>query len=122
MGKNILLVDDDKPILELMTLSLERIDHYTVFPFTNPLEALQEFKQDPSKFDLVITDLRMEEMQGDEFSNELLQIKPELPIFLFTGFSTIELKEKAKFLKIKEVLPKTLSLRMILNKIKEYLT
>ena len=120
MCKRILIVDDETDLLNIMKKSLEFIN-YDVSIFTNPLEALEAFKENPNKFDLVITDLRMPEMQGDEFSDELLRIKPELPIFLFTGIKTIELKEKANFLRIKEVIEKPLSLSFIINKIKEYL-
>lgn len=120
MCKRILIVDDETDMLTLMRTSLEHIN-YDVSTFTNPLDALETFKANPDRFDLVITDLRMPEMQGDDFSDELLRIKPEIPIFLFTGFSTIELKEKANFLRIKEVIDKPFSLNYIINKIKEYL-
>lgn len=120
MCKHILLVDDEKTLLKLMKTSLEHVG-YSVTTFEHPSNALNYFKENYLNIDLVITDLRMNEMQGDEFSNEILQIKSNIPIFLFTGFNTIELKEKAKFLKIKEVLDKSFSFKTILSKIKDYL-
>ena len=60
------------------------------------LEALAQFKADPDSFDLVITDQTMPKMPGDELADELLAIRPGLPIVICTGFSTKITKEKAR--------------------------
>ena len=50
-------------------------------------EALALFKEDPSRFDLVITDQTMPEMTGVELAKEILAIRADMPIIMCTGFS-----------------------------------
>lgn len=120
MNKHILVVDDDEQLLKLMEIHLKQAN-YNVTTSVSPLKSITLFKENSDKFDLIITDLRMSEMYGDSFSSEILKINPDIPIFLFTGYNTIELKEKAKFLKIKEVIEKPIRIKEIVNKIKTYL-
>ena len=64
----ILFVDDDRDILFTIKKSLE--DHgFIVDTFSNPLEALSSFK--PDSYDLVLIDIKMPEMSGFEFYQEL---------------------------------------------------
>jgi CheY-like chemotaxis protein len=58
------------------------------------------------KFDLVITDLTMPNMSGDKLAGELMNIRPDIPIILCTGFSEKMSKERAEALGIKGFLMK----------------
>jgi YesN/AraC family two-component response regulator len=58
------------------------------------------------KFDLVITDLTMPNMTGDKLAGELMNIRPDIPIILCTGFSEKMSKERAEALGIKDFLMK----------------
>jgi CheY-like chemotaxis protein len=51
------------------------------------IEALELFKAKPDRFDLVITDMTMPHMTGDDLARELMRIKPAIPVILCTGFS-----------------------------------
>jgi len=46
------------------------------------------FKNKPESFDLVITDMTMPKMTGDELATEIKRIRPEIPVILCTGFSS----------------------------------
>jgi PAS domain S-box-containing protein len=84
-SERIMLVEDEVDILEALQNLLVR-QGYSVTPFTEGVSALKEFKADPDKFDLVITDMTMPKMKGDAFSAELLKIRKALPIILCSGY------------------------------------
>ena len=62
----------------------------------NGPDAIALFEQDPHAFDLVITDMIMPKMTGDQLSEKLLAIRPDLPIILATGYSEGFSEAKAK--------------------------
>ncbi len=84
--ESILLVDDDPPIVEWSTQLLSRLG-YRVKGFCRPEDAMGEFKQNPSAYDLVITDLSMPGITGLELSNQMTGARPDLPVIICTGFS-----------------------------------
>ncbi len=111
LGKEtILFVDDEETIVRLGKELLSQLG-YTVEVQTSSLEALTVFRQNPDRFDLVITDQTMPGLTGEALSRELLRIRPEVPIILCTGFSHIMTAEKAKALGIQAYLMKPLAIR-----------
>jgi CheY-like chemotaxis protein len=84
--EHILFVDDEPAIAEIGKSQLEALG-YHVSARCNSLEALALFKNKPDHFDLVITDMTMPEVTGDELAKEIKQVKPDIPIILYTGFS-----------------------------------
>ena len=84
--ERILLVDDEEPIAKLEKQMLERLG-YTVAMRVNSLEALEAFKANPESFDLVISDMTMPQMTGDQLAKELISIQADIPIIICTGFS-----------------------------------
>jgi PAS domain S-box-containing protein len=118
--EQILLVDDEEAILTMEKRMLERLG-YKVTARTSSLEALGSFRDSPDKFDLVITDMAMPNMPGDELSVELNKIHPDIPVLLCTGFSETLSKEKAASLGIKGFLLKPIVMKDIAQKIRELL-
>ncbi len=111
LGKEtILFVDDEETIVQLGKELLSPLG-YTVEVHTSSQEALNVFRHNPERFDLVITDQTMPGLTGEGLSRELLRIRPELPIILCTGFSHIMNAEKAKALGIQAYLMKPLAIR-----------
>ncbi len=111
VGKEtILFVDDEETIVRLGKELLSPLG-YTVEVHTSSQEALNAFRQNPQRFDLVITDQTMPGLTGEALSRELLRVRPELPIILCTGFSHIMTAEKAKALGIQAYLMKPLAIR-----------
>jgi signal transduction histidine kinase/CheY-like chemotaxis protein len=93
-NEHILLVDDEKQIIDIEQQILERLG-YTVTPKTDSQEALKEFAALPEKFDLVITDMTMPKITGDQLARKLMDIKPEIPVILCTGYNETINEEKA---------------------------
>ncbi len=58
--------------------------------------ALESFKEQPDKFDLVITDMTMPDMTGDKLATEIMKIRPNTPIIICTGHSDRMSEEKAE--------------------------
>ena len=79
---------------------LERLG-YEVTIRTSSLEAWNTFKNQPDQFDLVITDQTMPGVTGSDLALKMLQLRPNLPIILCTGYSNIISEEKARSLGIK---------------------
>jgi len=84
--ERILLVDDEAPIVKMCKQALERLG-YTVTARTDSNEALALFKATPGAFDLVITDMTMPDLTGDRLAAELMKIRSDIPVILFTGYS-----------------------------------
>ncbi|MBT7463345.1 MAG: PAS domain S-box protein, partial [Bacteroidetes bacterium] len=91
--EQILLVDDEEAILSMEKRMLERLG-YQVTSRTSSLEALEAFRSNPDKFDMIITDMAMPNMPGDKLSVELIKIRPDIPVLLCTGFSEAMSVEK----------------------------
>jgi len=72
---------------------LERLG-YKVTTRTSSTEALEAFRAQPEKFDLVITDRTMPNMTGEMLVKELMHIWPDIPVILCTGYSEIPSEEK----------------------------
>jgi signal transduction histidine kinase len=84
-GEHILLVDDDVAVTRAISKTLEQAG-YRVTAHTQPQAALDEFRFSPQAFDLVITDLSMPGLTGLQVSQQMLRLRPALPIMLVTGF------------------------------------
>ncbi len=88
---------------------LEHLGHEVVAR-TNSIEALEDFRAQPDRFDIVITDFTMPNMTGVELSEELLRIRDDIPIILCTGFSEAINQVKTEETGIREILLKPISM------------
>ena len=84
--EKILVVDDEERSVSIMKTILERLG-YNVTAMTSSLKALELFKQDPSRYDLLLTDLIMPQLTGDKLASEVLKIRPEISVILTSGFT-----------------------------------
>lgn len=84
--ENILVIDDELILIDLLTSILSSLG-YTVTAFSDSKTALDTFKADPDKYDLVITDQTMPGLNGLELSKEMFKIRSEVPVILCSGFS-----------------------------------
>lgn len=94
-GDEQILFVDDEPILAELGKKLLQSLGYHVQEITDPIKALDIFKSDPNAFDLVITDMAMPGMTGDQLVSEILKIRPQIPAMLCTGYSEDVSVEKA---------------------------
>jgi DNA-binding NtrC family response regulator len=83
----ILIVDDEKDILRALEFILSR-EGYSVSTATSGEEAIELLKKD--EYDLVLTDLRMEGMDGLEVLQRTLQMRPSTLVIIMTAYATVE--------------------------------
>ena len=116
----ILLVDDEKAMVDAIKPMLERLG-YQVATRTSSIEALEAFRANSDKYDLVITDYTMPNMTGIELTKKLLRLRPDIPIILCTGFSEQINEEKAKEKGIRAFLMKPIIMHEMANSIRKVL-
>lgn len=109
-NERILFIDDEEMLAEIGKRLIER-QGYSVTSTTDSVEALKLFKNNPSLFDLVITDQTMPNLTGAELAEEMLQLQPDLPVILCTGYSSRIDKIHARQKGIKEFVSKPLNRR-----------
>ncbi|MBA3015722.1 MAG: PAS domain-containing protein [Proteobacteria bacterium] len=119
-SERILLVDDEEFLVSYGKEFLERLG-YSVTGRTSSLEALQTFQNHPEQFDLVITDQTMPGLTGIDLSRRLLQVRPNIPIILCTGFSGLVDEHAAKAAGIKAFTMKPMLKKGIAPLIREVL-
>jgi PAS domain S-box-containing protein len=101
VGKErILFVDDEVFQTDMLKQMLGLLGYQVTVRNQSPA-ALELFKQDPHAFDLVITDMIMPELTGDQLAVKMLELRPDLPIILATGYSARITEAKAKALGIR---------------------
>jgi signal transduction histidine kinase/uncharacterized membrane-anchored protein YhcB (DUF1043 family) len=103
--ETILFVDDEPQIVHVMQLMLESLG-YQVIAHTSSRAALKAFETNPRAFDMVITDMTMPELTGEELARNVLQISPDIPIVLCTGFNEHMNEERARHLGIRRLVYK----------------
>jgi signal transduction histidine kinase/ActR/RegA family two-component response regulator len=103
--ERILLVDDEEAIIDLGQRMLEHLG-YKVTTRSSGASAFKLFLQNPWRFDLVITDMTMPKMTGEELATKLLLIRRDIPIILCTGYSANISKERARSIGIGEFVMK----------------
>jgi CheY-like chemotaxis protein len=89
----ILIVDDEQELTALYK-EFVRTMGYDAVSFTNPLLALEHYKQRVDKYSLIITDLRMPGMCGLEFANKIRELDSDVKIFLVTAFDIADIESK----------------------------
>ncbi len=87
-SERILFVDDEELLIKLGKDMLERFGYHVTAKLRS-FEALEAFQNQPDKFDLVITDQTMPGMTGLDMARRMLQIRPDIPVILCTGHSTL---------------------------------
>jgi CheY-like chemotaxis protein len=118
--ERILFVDDEKAMVDAIQPMIERLG-YKVTARTSSIEALEAFRANPDKFDLVITDFTMPNMTGMELAKEFLKLRADILIILCTGYSEHINEYKAKARGIRAFLTKPVFLGEIANIIRKVL-
>jgi len=119
-NETILIVDDEEIITKLEERMLGKLG-YEVTTCAGSSEALLVFLRNPEKFDLVITDMTMPHMTGDEMALKMLEVRPDIPIILCTGHSEQITEKEALALGIRGFLSKPIQRRILAKKIREVL-
>ncbi|MBU4426851.1 MAG: PAS domain S-box protein, partial [Proteobacteria bacterium] len=115
--QRILFVDDEPVLVDIGKKMLEHLGHQ-VITRTSSVEALEAFRNNPDKFDLVITDKTMPQMTGFGLAKEIKRIRPGVPIILCTGFSDTTDEDKARATGINGLVMKPVVMREMAEIIK----
>jgi CheY-like chemotaxis protein len=116
--KKILLVDNDGDLVYIIAGALEEYG-YAVESFTDPLEALERFSQNPYLFPVVLLDVRMPVMDGIELSKELFKMRSGLNVILMTALEAADrLVQKAQRLPRHEIILKPFRINDLLDKLR----
>ena len=111
---SVLVVDDNEGIRETVAVILSGCG-YRCESAKNGVEAMQRVRQ--SRFDAVVTDLEMPEMDGIALTRELRQSFSGLPVMVMTGHSADDCKEKAFRAGAREFLSKPFDVRDLIRKL-----
>jgi len=118
--ERILFVDDEISITKMMGRMLEQ-SGYKVTINNKSIEALEIFRSNPDQFDLVITDMTMPNMTGDKLAVELINIRPDIPIIICTGYSKLITKESASQIGIMAFIDKPINNKDFIIKVRAVL-
>jgi CheY-like chemotaxis protein len=104
-GEHILFVDDEEAIVDVATLTLQRLG-YRVTGATDAGRALAEFRSRPDEFDAVVTDLSMPGLTGTELARQVREIRPDVAVLLASGYVRPDEAEAVQRLGLGEVILK----------------
>jgi CheY-like chemotaxis protein len=116
----VLLVDDEEMMVDVLGQLLERLG-FAVVGKTSSTDALEAFQSEPDKFDLVITDQVMPNMTGTQLSRNLIALRPDIPVILFSGYPERVIPEELKSIGIKDFVMKPISRQEIAEVIRRVL-
>ena len=118
--ERILFVDDEQVLIDL---AKEALSHYGyhVTAFSDSTIALAHFLQHPDKYDLVVTDMTMPKMTGDELTQKIHLKRPDIPAIMCTGFSEDMDEQNAESLGIDAFLYKPIIFTKLLGTIRKIL-
>ncbi len=118
---HLLLVEDESSLAKMYEEFLKN-SGYIVTVCTDGSAALKLFKENPSQFDLVLTDQAMPNMTGKQLSQALLKIRQDIPIILSTGYSSVISEESADTIGIRKYLMKPINLSTLQQAINDCLS
>ncbi|BCS95116.1 hypothetical protein DSLASN_07480 [Desulfoluna limicola] len=116
--EHILLVDDERSLITFSMKILERLGYRITACHTGD-EALHLFRKNPYGFQLVITDMNMPNLSGTQMAEEMLNIRPDLPIILLTGYSDQVDEAQAKKIGIQRYLLKPLDRSQLAHAVRD---
>jgi CheY-like chemotaxis protein len=119
-NERILFVDDEEVLCDIGNRMLQHLG-YNVEVRTSSIEALEAFRSQPERYDLIITDMTMPQMTGTKLAREILLIRDNIPVILCTGFSEMNTEQQAKSMGIKGFIMKPIVIREIAMVIRDVL-
>ncbi len=114
------MVDDEKVAVDVIHSMLENLG-YKVTARTSSIEALEAFRNNPEAFDLVITDMTMPKLTGENLARELMRIRPDIPVILCTGYSARINEQQAMAMGIRAFVLKPVVKRQIATAVRKVL-
>jgi len=104
MEATILMVDDEPALADIFNQALTKAG-YVVQTYSDATQALNEFESHPDKYDLVVSDITMPQMDGIQLATSIKSLR-DIPVILYTGFCDHGIQQRAETAGIKHVLGK----------------
>lgn len=114
-GLRVLLADDEPMVRDVIAMYLSEDGHH-IESAANGREALDLFA--PGKFDLILTDRSMPEMNGDQLAAEVKKRDPKMPVLLLTGYGDVMNSEGEKPAGVDAIISKPFTLESLRNAFK----
>ncbi|MDJ0783731.1 MAG: response regulator [Desulfosarcinaceae bacterium] len=118
--ERVLFVDDEEILVEIGSEMLRTLG-YTVTALTDPVEAWECFEADPQGFDLLVTDLTMPGITGDQLAEKVVGLRPEFPVIITTGNSAEMSAMISKSVHIRGYIPKPMVLGELARSVRQAL-
>ncbi len=119
-GQTVLVVDDEAALVQLAEELLAELGYEPV-GFSSSTEALEELRQDPHRFDLLLTDQIMPDLSGTALAVEVRKIRPDLPIVMASGYGGEQLQQRALDAGVALVVNKPLTRAQLAQALKQVL-
>jgi CheY-like chemotaxis protein len=116
----IVLFAEDEPALRKVTTSLMELEGIKVIEAENGIDALEKFKENRSKVDVILTDMVMPKMSGKELFTKIRELEPDMGVIFLSGYSQKELtSEKGRLEENCRLLEKPVELEDLLDSLYE---
>ncbi|MDQ4073492.1 MAG: response regulator [Thermoproteota archaeon] len=111
---SILVVDDEPSLASLFRQFFVKLG-FDAISFTDPLLALEHFKQNYGKYSVILTDMRMPSMSGIDLANKIRKLNSSVRILLVTAFDNPDLAsiENYKTARIEQIVKKPIRLSVL---------
>ena len=118
MPKKILVVDDEKIVCDMARIILQN-EGYEVDTFTDSQLALKTIRE--RRYDLVVTDLKMENVNGMDILREVNRLYPEARVIMLTAYATLDATIEAIRERIYDFFPKPVKIEDLKKSVKKAL-
>jgi DNA-binding NtrC family response regulator len=117
---SILVVDDEEFLLDLIREILEEVG-YKVTALASSVAAFHLFSAAPSKFDLVVADEKMPGLSGTDLSEQILEIRPDVPVILHTDYLDPGSAKRARAIGVGAIVGKSSNMAQLITYIRRLL-
>ena len=115
-GSTVLIVDDEEDVREVTKTMLETMD-FEVYTASSGREGVEFFRDNTGKIDIILMDMTMPNMNGEEVVRKMRKICAEVPIILSSGYSEHDVKKRFKAKDMAEFIQKPYQIKALINKI-----
>jgi PAS domain S-box-containing protein len=119
-SERILIIDDELVIVTMLAQTLTNYG-YIIDSFTDPLAAWQTFRNNPKDYDLILTDMTMPGMTGEELVGKIVHLRPNIPIILCSGYSYSLDQDSVRAIGIHQFIPKPINITTLAATVRKLL-
>jgi PAS domain S-box-containing protein len=119
-NERILVVDDEIAVLSMIQQRLRKMG-YRVITRADSLNALETFRCEPGKYNLILTDHTMPDLQGAELAEKLGEIRPDVPVILMTGLNPLPDLTASRYAALRTIVQKPINFPELSRRLRQFL-